>query len=96
MMPDNALADCKFSWRLQSGDTGRRGTEHRSFNLLWFAHNIHEETDHLNLAPLTFCTYFKAIVVMFKQIIETLNIILRLFFLLVGRKAIEEVALCNE
>ena len=40
MTTDNALAHCKFHWDLRSGDTGRRGTECRSFNLLWFTHNL--------------------------------------------------------
>ncbi len=37
MNVDNALANSTFNLNVGSGDTGRRGAEHRSF-LLWFTH----------------------------------------------------------
>jgi hypothetical protein len=36
MNVDNALADCKFHKNLRSGDTGKRGVEHRNFLQLRF------------------------------------------------------------
>jgi hypothetical protein len=39
MIVDKALANCKFHWSLQGGDTGKRKVEHRSFFQLWFTHN---------------------------------------------------------
>ena len=40
MIADNAPANCKFLWTLQSGDTGRRVAEHRSFLELRFTHTF--------------------------------------------------------
>jgi hypothetical protein len=40
MTVDNALANFGISPEmLRSGDTGRRGAEHRSFLQLWFTHH---------------------------------------------------------
>jgi hypothetical protein len=36
MSVDKALANCKFHWNLQGGDTGKRKAEHRSFLQLVF------------------------------------------------------------
>ncbi len=38
MNVDNALANCKFLWNLQSGDTGKRRAEHRNILQLRFTH----------------------------------------------------------
>ena len=40
MMIDNTLANFTFQWNVGSGDTGKRGAEHRGFLLLWFTHII--------------------------------------------------------
>ncbi len=39
MIVDNALANFKIFWILRSGDTGRRGAEHRSILQLRFTHH---------------------------------------------------------
>jgi hypothetical protein len=39
MNVDEALANCEFLWNLQSGDTGRRRVEHRSYFQLWFTNH---------------------------------------------------------
>ncbi|MBN2229952.1 MAG: hypothetical protein JW779_10230 [Candidatus Thorarchaeota archaeon] len=39
MMTDNALTNLEIPWISESGDTGKRGVEHRSF-LLMFTHHI--------------------------------------------------------
>ncbi len=39
MIADNALADFSFLWNVRSGDTGRRGVEHRSILQLSATHH---------------------------------------------------------
>ncbi len=58
MIVDNALANCKFLWDLQSGDTGRRWVEHRSFLLLRFTHqNVRLRSDSSCGMPKGFSQY---------------------------------------
>jgi hypothetical protein len=40
MIVDNAPANFTFHWNVESGDTGRRGAEHRNFLQFWFTHQI--------------------------------------------------------
>ena len=42
MNVDKALANCKFFWNLQSGDTGKRRVEYRSILQLNIIHQTHD------------------------------------------------------
>jgi hypothetical protein len=55
MITGNTSANSEIMWISKSGDTGRRGAEHRDFLKLWFAHNSarNRSEAYIHFTPLS-------------------------------------------